>query len=48
MMQALRFRLYHLINRQDFIEVSENRCGVRMLNAASRRRASGRGCRITL
>jgi hypothetical protein len=30
-MQALRFRLYHLINRQDFIEVSENRCVFRML-----------------
>jgi hypothetical protein len=31
LMQALRLRLYHLINRQDFIEVSENRCVFRML-----------------
>ena len=31
LMQALRFRLYHLINRQDFIEVSDNRCVFRML-----------------
>ena len=31
LMQALRFRLYHLINRQDFIEVSDNQCVFRML-----------------
>jgi hypothetical protein len=30
LMQALGFRMYHLINRQDFIEVSENRCVFRM------------------
>ncbi|MGE5789282.1 MAG: DUF6125 family protein, partial [Syntrophaceae bacterium] len=26
LMQALRFRMYHLINRQDFVEVSATRC----------------------
>jgi hypothetical protein len=31
LMQALRLRLYHLINRQDVIEVSESRCVFRML-----------------
>jgi hypothetical protein len=30
LMQALRFRMYHLINRQDFVEVSEKRCIFRM------------------
>ena len=30
LMQALKFRMYHLINQQDFIEVSENRCVFRM------------------
>ncbi len=31
LMKALGFRMYHLINKQDFIEVSENRCVFRML-----------------
>ncbi len=31
LMLALRFRLYHMINRQDFTDVSENRCVFRML-----------------
>ena len=35
LMQALKFRMYHLINRQDFIEVSETRCIFRMV-----------GCRV--
>ena len=30
LMQALRFRIYHLINKQDFVEVSEKRCIFRM------------------
>ncbi|MGD9973891.1 MAG: DUF6125 family protein [Desulfatirhabdiaceae bacterium] len=30
LMQALKFRMYHLINQQDFVEVSENRCIFRM------------------
>jgi hypothetical protein len=30
LMQALKFRIYHLINKQDFVEVSENRCIFRM------------------
>ncbi len=30
LMQALRFRMYHLINKQDFVEVTENRCIFRM------------------
>ncbi len=30
LMQALRFRMYHLINKQDFVEVSETRCIFRM------------------
>lgn len=32
LMQALKFRMYHLINRQDFIEVSEKRCIFRMID----------------
>jgi hypothetical protein len=31
LMQALKFRMYHLINKQDFIEVSETRCIFRMV-----------------
>lgn len=30
LMQALKFRMYHLINDQDFIDVEENRCIFRM------------------
>ncbi|MGA2404558.1 MAG: DUF6125 family protein [Syntrophobacteraceae bacterium] len=30
LMQALKFRMYHLINKQDFIEVSDNHCIFRM------------------
>ena len=30
LMQALKFRIYHLINKQDFVEVSEKRCIFRM------------------
>jgi hypothetical protein len=30
LMQALRFRMYHLINKQDFVEVSATRCIFRM------------------
>jgi hypothetical protein len=30
LMQALKFRMYHLINKQDFTEVSEKRCMFRM------------------
>ncbi|WP_028325266.1 DUF6125 family protein [Desulfatirhabdium butyrativorans] len=35
LMQALKFRMYHLINEQDFVEVSGNRCIFRMV-----------GCRV--
>jgi len=31
LMEALKYRMYHLINRQDFIEVSEKRCVFRMV-----------------
>ena len=31
LMKALRFRMYHLINKQEFCEVSENRCIFRMV-----------------
>ena len=31
LMTALKFRMYHLINRSDFQEVSENRCIFRMV-----------------
>jgi hypothetical protein len=30
LMKALRFRMYHLINRQDFVDVSATRCIFRM------------------
>ena len=31
LMEALQYRMYHLINRQDFVEVSANRCIFRMV-----------------
>jgi hypothetical protein len=31
LMKALSFRMYHLINKQDFIEISDNKCVFRML-----------------
>ncbi len=40
---ALRFRMYHLINKQDFIEISEKRCIFRMIScrAQDARRKKG-------
>lgn len=32
LMKALQYRMYHLINRQDFVEVSEKRCVFRMVD----------------
>jgi hypothetical protein len=32
LMRALKFRMYHLINKQEFLEVSENRCVFRMVS----------------
>ena len=32
LMQALKFRMYHLINRQEFVEVSEDRVIFRMVD----------------
>ena len=31
LIEAIQYRMYHLINKQDFVEVSENRCIFRMV-----------------
>ena len=43
LMTALKFRMYHLINRQEFLEVSDNRCIFRMVTCRVQqaRRAKG-------
>jgi hypothetical protein len=43
LMQALKYRMYHLINRQDFIEVSENRCIFRMRECRVQRARNKKG-----
>lgn len=43
LMQAMRFRMYHLINRQDFIEVSEDRFVFQMVECRVQQARSNKG-----
>jgi len=43
LMQALKFRMYHLINKQDFIEVSETRCVFRMIECRAQETRKRKG-----
>jgi len=47
LMQALRFRMYHLINKQDFVEVSATRCVFRIGSAGCSPCAGRRAPRTT-